>query len=93
MHWIILFVGLLINIDIGDCAIRARGDYKTEEIFIRHIHILTDPVQAPGVSGAAGRCVTPPWTRGVAGGGGAGSGGRTQVTPWSGGRTPSSGTP
>ena len=29
MHWIILFVGLLINIDTGDCAIRAEGDYKT----------------------------------------------------------------
>ena len=39
--------------------------------------------QAPGASGAAGQCVTPPWTLGVAGGGGAESGGQTLIwRPW-----------
>ena len=40
MQRIILFVGLLlINIDSGDCAILAKGDYKTTMTEIRYIKI------------------------------------------------------
>ena len=85
MQWIILFVGLLINIDSGDCAIRAEGDYKTVNCCGRFINfnqisfICSNDhdhhVQAPGVSGGPGQCVTLCWTLDVAGGSGPGSGG------------------
>ena len=91
MQRIILFVGLLlINIDSGDCAIRAKGDYKTTlaEINGKKGYLYFVIGQAPGASGAAGQSVTPPWTLGVAGGGGAESGGqlwrpRTLWSVWS----------
>ena len=77
VQWIILFVGLLINIDSGDCAI--RGDYKT--VNYRGWWSIFIHGQAPGAGGGPGQCVTLCLTPGVAGGWGPGWGDRGGPTP------------